>query len=130
MSRQDLGDGESRLDTIISYLLIIGVATSVILESIGIGLYFGAFGNTYVSLSPYVFIQGENFFAFIALQVQNLFVAENALVFMTLGIIVLILTPYVRAITSVIYFAWEKNRAYVLITLFVLIVLTISLALH
>jgi uncharacterized membrane protein len=125
-----LGSGEAKLEVAVSYLLVVGVIVSVVLEVIGIGLYFGAFGNVAVSTDPAVYISGDNFFAFIALQLQNLFTAENALVFMTLGIIVLLLTPYTRAITSVAYFAWEKNIKYVLITLFVLIVLTISLALH
>ena len=49
---------------------------------------------------------------------------------MTLGLITLISTPYIRVITSVIYFTWEKNRKYLLVTLFVLILLTANLALH
>ncbi len=130
MTKEHGSVGESKLETIISYLLIIGVATSVTFEAIGIALYFGAYGNLQVSDAPNVFITGENFFAFIAATVQNLFVSENALLFMTVGIIVLILTPFIRAITSCIYFAWEKNSKYVVITLFVLAVLTISLILH
>jgi len=54
----------------------------------------------------------------------------SAILFMTAGIMVLILTPYIRVIASVIYFGWEKNFKYVLITLFVLVVVTLSLALH
>ncbi len=122
--------GESKLETIISYLLIIGVVTSVILEITGITLYFKSYGNVQISQSQNVFITSENFFAFIIDKVQNLFASESAILFMTLGVIILILTPYIRALASVVYFAWEKNRNYVLITLFVLIVLTISLALH
>lgn len=124
------GSGDTKLETIISYLLIIGVATSVVLETIGIGLYFGAYGNVQVSQAPNVFITGENFFAFIIEKIQNLFVSDNAILFMTLGVIILILTPYIRALASAIYFAWEKNSKYVFITLFVIIVLTLSLALH
>jgi len=70
------------------------------------------------------------FFAFVVEKVQNLFVSENALAFMTMGIIVLVLTPYIRAITSAVYFGWERNWKYLAITLFVLFVLTLSLALH
>jgi uncharacterized membrane protein len=44
------------------------------------------------------------------------------------GVVILILTPYVRVLMSVLYFAWEKNTKYILITLFVLLLLTISLA--
>lgn len=126
----DDADREAKLEVIISYLLIIGVVTAVVLEAIGIGLYYGAFGNLQYSQAPNVYVRGENFFSFIAAQFQRLFVSENAVFFMTLGIIILILTPYVRAIASCIYFGWEKNWRYVLITLFVLVVLTLSLALH
>ena len=130
MTQSGLGCGESKLETIISYLLILGVVVSVLLEVVGIVLFYGAYSNLQVSQDKTVFITGDNFFVFISDKVQNLFVSENALLFMTLGIVILILTPYVRAITSFVYFAWEKNRNYVLITLFVLGVLTASLALH
>ena len=130
MTQSSLGSGETKLETIVSYLLIAGVIVSVILEAIGIILYYGTYGNVQVSQNQAVFISGKNFFAFIIYQTQHLLGSQNALLFMTLGLIILILTPYIRAITSVIYFAWEKHYKYVLITLFVLIALTISLALH
>jgi uncharacterized membrane protein len=123
-------DKESKLEAVISVLLIVGVVLSVLFEVIGIILYFGAYGNVQVSQSSEVFIRGENFFAFIYQTFESLFVSQNALLFLILGIIILILTPYIRAITSFVYFAWERNRSYVLITLFVIVVLTISLALH
>lgn len=130
MTQTDLGSGETKLETAISIILIAGVITSVILEAVGMVLYFGAYGNVQVSQSQTVFITGENFFAFIIEKLQGLFVSENALLFMTIGIIILILTPYIRAMTSFVYFAWEKNRPFILITLFVIAVLTISLTLH
>ena len=130
MTQPRLGSGETKLETAVSYLLIVGVVVSVILEAIGIALYYGAYGNVQVSQNQAVFISGKNFFAFIIYQTQHLIGSQNALLFMTLGLIILILTPYIRAITSVIYFAWEKHFKYVLITMFVLVVLTLSLALH
>ena len=130
MSKKSLGSGESKLESIVSYVLVVGVVTSVVLEIIGIGLYFGAYGNLQVSQASNVFITGENFFAFVVEKIQNLFVSENAVLFMTLGVIILILTPYVRAIASFGYFAWERNFKYVLITFFVIFVLTLSLAFH
>ena len=130
MTQPGLGSGETKLETIVSYLLIVGVVVSVILEVIGITLYYGTYGNVQVSQNQAVFIRGMDFFAFIIYQTQHLLGSQNALLFMTLGLIILILTPYIRAITSVIYFAWERHYKYVLITLFVFVVLTISLALH
>jgi uncharacterized membrane protein len=125
-----LGSGENKLETAISYLLITGVAISVMLETIGMALYFGSFGNLQISRIPAVFVTGENFFAFTLSKIESLFVSENSYLFMTLGIIVLLLTPYLRAIASFGFFVWEKNRKYALITLFVLLVLTVSLAVH
>jgi len=130
LTNGDLGCGETKLEVIVGYLLIIGVVSSVVLEAIGIALFYGTYGNTQVSQNQAFFIRGENFFAFIIEQTQHLFGSQNALLFMTLGLIILLLTPYIRAITSVVYFGWERNRKYVAITLFVLIVLTVSLALH
>ena len=130
MTSPELGSGETKLETIISYLLIVGVVVSVILEAIGLTLYYGTYGNVEVSQNQAFFISGKNFFAFIIYQTQYLLGSQNALLFMTLGLIILILTPYIRTITSVIYFAWEKHYKYVLITMFVLLVLTVSLALH
>ena len=130
MTSPEVGSGETKLETIIGYLLIVGVIVSVILEVIGITLYYGTYGNVQLSQNQAVFISGKDFFAFIIYQTQHLLGSENALLFMTLGLIILILTPYIRAITSVIYFAWEKHFKYVLITMFVLVVLTLSLALH
>jgi uncharacterized membrane protein len=123
-------DREVKLESLISYLLIIGVLAAVILEVIGITLYYGTYGNVAYSQAPNVYITGENFFAFVVERIQNLFVTENAIAFMTAGIIVLVLVPFVRAIASCLYFAWEKNWKYVIITLFVIVVLTISLAFH
>ena len=130
MTERTLGSGETQLETIISYVLIIGVIFSMIIISTGIALYYRTYGNVQISQSPAVFINGQNFFAFIINEIPHFMGSMNALTFITIGLIILILTPYVRAITSAIYFAWEKHYKYVLITLFVLIVLTISLILH
>jgi uncharacterized membrane protein len=45
-------------------------------------------------------------------------------------IAVLILTPYARVVMSVLYFIGRRDIKYTLITLFVLILLTLSLLLH
>jgi uncharacterized membrane protein len=130
MTTQSLGSGESKLETIISYILIIGVIISVVFLVIGITLFYGTYGNLQISQDKSVFVSGQDFFAFIIDQIQNLFGSQNALSFIAIGLIILILTPYIRAITSALYFVWEKHYKYVLITLFVLLVLTASLALH
>jgi len=130
MKSRNRGSGEWGLELAISYLLIAGVVLSLILEVAGIILYYRAYGNLAILSEKAVMIHGRNFFSFI----YGLFRGENspgaAIWLMTVGIALLILTPFVRVIVSVFYFGWEKNFKYVAITLFVLVVLTISLTLH
>jgi uncharacterized membrane protein len=130
MTSKALGSGESKLETGISYLLTIGVAASLFLEVIGLTLFYGFYANLNILENSFAFVQGQNFFSFVSTLLQGNYTQNTAFLFMTTGLVVLILTPYVRVITSVIYFAWKKNRIYVLVTLFVLIILTFSLALH
>ena len=130
MKSNNIRSDESKLETTISYLLIIGVTFSLILEIIGLILFYYSFTNLNILESEVVFIHGDNFFSFVKTLFQGENIQNNAILFMTLGSIALISTPYIRVITSVIYFAWEKNRKYLLVTLFVLVILTVSLALH
>jgi uncharacterized membrane protein len=130
MTFKRLGSGESKLETGISYLLIAGVIVSLLLEIVGIILLYRSYGSLDVSRDADMYIRGRDFFTFMLEQFQGKHVQGNAIQFITAGIIVLILTPYIRVIGSVLYFIWEKNTKYVLITLFVLIIVTSSLALH
>ena len=130
MTINKLGSSGSKLETSISYLLIGGVMISLLLEVIGIIIFYRSYGKLAISQDASVFIQGHNFFSFIYQQFQGGHTEGSAILFMTSGIIVLILTPYIRLIASAIYFGWEKNIKYVLITLFVLVVVTLSLTLH
>jgi uncharacterized membrane protein len=124
-------DRESRLETIISYLLITGVIISLCLEITGLVLFSRLYHNLYILPdNKSLFIQGRDFFTFLYTIARGEGMANQAILFMTLGVAVLILTPYVRVVASFIYFAWERNYKYVLITAFVLVILTVSLTLH
>ncbi len=127
----NLGSGESKLETAISYILIIGVVLSMVLLVIGIALFYHFSGKLSILLEDKaMFLQGQNFFGFLY-GLFNLANAHNlALLFMTMGIATLILTPYIRVIASAAYFAFQKDFKYLFITVFVLVVLTLSLALH
>jgi uncharacterized membrane protein len=46
------------------------------------------------------------------------------------GILLLLATPVIRVVFSVVGFALERDRVYVLITVLVLLVLTLSICLH
>jgi uncharacterized membrane protein len=120
----------SKFERAISYLLIIGVILSLILEIIGIIVFYHVYGNLEVSESGRMFIRGKNFFNFIYRLFEGEHAQNKAILIMVLGISVLILTPYLRVIMSVFHFIRERNFKYVGITLFVLIILTISLIIH
>jgi len=128
---KNLGSGESRLETVISYLLIAGVVVSLVLIVTGMVLFYLTYGQMNILLSDKdMFVQGNNFFNFIYRLVTGQYAVNNAVLFILLGIVVLLLTPFLRVVASVIYFAWRKEPRYVLITVFVLVVMTLSLALH
>jgi uncharacterized membrane protein len=125
-----IGSGESSLETIISYLLIIGVISSLLLELVGMILFYISYSNLSISQDSSFFIHGINFFVFVFNQFQISTSETLPVRMMTIGIMFLLLTPFLRVIFSAIYFAINKNTKYALITLFVLTVLVISLSLH
>ena len=121
---------ESRFELTISYLLVTGVAISLLLEIAGVIAFYLTFRNLSVSQNGDVFIQGHDFFTFTLKQLSGTAGQKLPFVLLTAGIVVLILTPYIRVVASVVHFMWEKDWKYVFITLFVLTVVTISLTLH
>jgi len=106
------------------------VVISLFFEIIGIILYYRSYGQFKILGDKAVFIHGKNFFYFLVELIQGEHIRQKAIWLMTLGIAILMLTPYLRVILSVIHFSREKNVKYVLITLFVLALLTMSLALQ
>jgi uncharacterized membrane protein len=123
-------EDKSKLENSISYLLISGVLLSLTLLIIGMVLLWQKQGNVAISQDPAVYVHGHDFFSFIYQEVTNGGLNGLPLQLITLGVVVLLLTPYVRVILSTVYFARERNLKYVFITIIVLIILTISLTLH
>jgi uncharacterized membrane protein len=131
LNSKELGSGETKLETTISYLLIVGVILSLALETAGIAIFYKSRSNLDILLQDKsVFIQGRNFFSFLYQLFARGPMQNTGIFLMTLGAATLILTPFARVIASAIYFAWKRDNKYVLITAFVLIALTLSLALH
>ena len=130
MNFSDRVSGGSKFELSISYLLGAGVVTSLILIGVGIFLFYAEFGSLAVSEKKVMFLREKNFFYFLYDLLRGGSSQEKALWTMTLGIAVLILTPYARVLLSVLYFFWEKDFKFCLITLFVLVILTLSLAAH
>ena len=122
--------GASKFEPAISYLLIVGVMTSLVLVGIGILLFYLDFGHLGISEKRAMFLREQNFFVFLWDLSGGGNVPERGIWLMTLGIAILILTPYARVIMSVLYFIAMKDIQYTLITLFVFVLLTVSLLFH
>jgi len=121
---------ESRLETAISSLLVGGVVTSLLLEIIGMASFYYSYGHLHITERKAMFIRGEQFSRLIYGLLEGDYGQKGAVFLMTLGITMLILTPYLRVILSIHYFAWKKNIKYILITIVVFMVLTTSLLFH
>ncbi len=131
MKLNNIGSGETRLETIISYILITGVVISLLLEVAGIILYYETYGSfSFILQDKTMFIQGRNFFSFLCGILSIPGIQNYSIFFMTLGIMILILIPYLMIITSFLYFLWKRRFRYVLITAIVVAVISISLSLH
>jgi uncharacterized membrane protein len=129
VGRNDKRSGAATLEGLISYILITGVVISLFLEAAGLVLFFRSSGSLAICHENRIILRANDFFALLG----RLFSApysSRSIRLMTLGIAVLILTPYIRAVLSVIYFASVRNFTYLAVTLFVLIILTVSLLVH
>ena len=130
MIPSDQNPSQPKLELAISYLLTAGVVTSLILMAAGILLFYFQFGNLAISERKVMFLQEKNFFYFLYDLLRGANSQGKSLRILTLGIAVLILTPYARVILSVVYFFLEKDFKFSFITLWVLLILTLSLATH
>ncbi len=121
------GNG-SNFELAISYLLGAGVVASLVLLAAGIFLYYLDFGDLAISENKALFLREKDFFHFLYDLLRGGPPAGRALGTLSLGIAVLILTPYLRVLLSVFHFLREKDFRFFFITLFVFLILTLSLA--
>jgi uncharacterized membrane protein len=109
---------DSRLDQIIGNLLRVGVVTAAAVVAWGGAWYLQRTGQTrpdYHAFHPEV--RG----------LHSLGVLPLPQAIIMIGLLILIATPVARVVFSLVAFALERDRAYVVITLIVLIVLLYSL---
>ncbi len=115
---------DKRTELILGNLLRIGVISAGTIVLIGAVLFFIRHGNE---------IPNYHNFKFDSLNVNdpselfNELFALKSIAIMKLGILILIATPVLRVIVSVIAFLYEKDYMYVMFTLIVLAVLLYSL---
>lgn len=117
------------MDVLVGTILLAGVLVSIILIVIGLAWNWLATGSLTLSYA----ISGENFFNFLIHSITGMFDGKviRPRQFISLGIVTLMLTPFIRVMASFVYFVIaDRNWKFSLITLIVLGVLTYSLFLR
>ncbi len=116
------------MEVLVGYILLGGVLASVTLLAAGLIWRCLAKGRVTFDYS----LSGMNVFEFVVSDLRQ--AASGAVrprLLVNLGIAALMLTPYLRVVASMVYFAVvERNRKYTLFTAFVFSVLTYSLFLR
>ncbi len=116
------------MEVLVGYILQIGVLSSIALIAAGVvwrWLNTGVLGLDYT-------ITGMNFFEFVFSDFQQMLAgAFRPRLLVNLGIMTLMLTPFVRVFASMLYFAIaERNWKYTAFTAFVFATLSYSLFLR
>jgi uncharacterized membrane protein len=116
------------METVVGYILMIGVATSLGLLSAGLAWHWWSTGTARLDYE----LAGMTVFQLASADVRQLATGPwRPRLLINLGLAVLLLTPYVRVLASMAYFAVaERNRKYAAFTGFVLATLTYSLFLR
>ncbi len=119
---------EIDMDLIVGYILLVGVLVSIALILVALIWKWKLTGNIEFEFN----LSGVNFFEIASHEFW--LAASGALsprLMLGLGILTLMLTPFVRVLVSMIYFMVAlRNWKYTLFTAFVLVVLTYSLFLR
>jgi uncharacterized membrane protein len=123
--------GESRqqkMDMLVGYILLSGVLLSMALIVAGLVWRYIRTGGLLFDYQ----LAGMNLFQFVVSEIQSALRGQlRPRLLVNMGIAVLMLTPYLRVVASVVYFsAVLRNWKYTVFTLFVLLVLTRSLFLR
>ncbi|MEN2974951.1 MAG: DUF1634 domain-containing protein [Candidatus Caldarchaeales archaeon] len=108
------------LEDVISYALLIGVVSGLALCLGGVALYF--YENRY---SLEIIFDREWILSLDRLILEIGYI--NAYTISSIGIVIMIFTPYLRVLISLIYFAKIRDYRYILTTMIVLVLLTFSL---
>ncbi len=116
------------METLVGYILLVGVLSSIGLLVIGTAWHWSAAGSLELNYT----IEGRNLWQFLVASVRQLTSgAVRPRTVVNLGISVLLLTPLVRVLASMLYFLFvERNWKYTLFTLFVFSILSYSLLLR
>ena len=111
-----------RFRALVSGVLIVGVATSAVLMTVGFAASLVVGWNGSIRGLPTTTLASSDFSALVngLLELRPIAIAQA-------GLLVLVATPVVRVMASIVGFALEGDRLYSAITLAVLAVLLVSL---
>jgi uncharacterized membrane protein len=126
--KNDKGTDHFDMEILVGYILVAGVLLTVTLLAVGLVWHWARYRNLRFEHS----IIGMNLFEFILLTLRQVssHVTRPRFI-LNMGIGVLMLTPFVRVLASMFYFALiERNWKYTLFTGFVFCILTYSLFLR
>jgi uncharacterized membrane protein len=121
---QHAGMSDHQVEQLVGRLLQIGVLLSAVVVIVGGVLLLRQHGGDHAVYSPF---KGEpEYLRSLAGIVKGAF-ALDSLAIVQLGLVMLIATPVLRVAFTLVAFAIQRDRAYVLITLLVLAVLMYGL---
>lgn len=101
-----------RLERALGFLMLAGTVFSLVAMALGVALYALGEGGQ-VSVSEQWVVRSRSFLDFVA-GIGGSWSAQVLL--MRLGVAALMLTPYSRALVSLVYFAWRRDRKFTAIT--------------
>jgi uncharacterized membrane protein len=115
---------EERLDAMVSFVLRLGVNLAAAIVLLGALVFLHRHGH---ELPHYAVFQGEPSDLRTIDGVVREAAAFTGRGLMQLGLLVLMATPVARVALSVVVFAFQRDRTYVVVTLIVLTLLLLSL---
>jgi len=111
---------DQKVERIIGALLQTGVLLSILVALVGMILYLGRDGR---HVADFQIFRGEPFDLRAAPAIVGAAFAGRREAIIQLGVLILIATPIARVLLSLVAFALQRDRTYVVVTLIVLVVL-------
>jgi uncharacterized membrane protein len=111
---------DQKVERIIGVLLQTGVLLSILVALVGMTLYLGRAGR---QVADFQVFRGEPFDLRGAAAIVAAALAGRREAVIQLGVVILIATPIARVLLSLVAFALQRDRTYVVVTLIVLVVL-------
>ena len=111
---------DQKVERIVGVLLQTGVLLSILVALIGMSLYLGRAGR---QVAAFQVFRGEPVDLRGAPAIVAAALAGRREAIIQLGVVILIATPIARVLLSLVAFAVQRDRTYVVVTLIVLVVL-------